>query len=368
MEVKSPRDLILWVFLAYFFISIFLLGWLLWPFLSTIVMAAVLANLFKPVYRTFKLRAQINASLASLFTCVLIVLIVFIPIVLFVGILSKEAYDLYLMGKNAVISEQIASLFQGSKILERANHWLSPFNIQLTGDEFNRAISELIKFVGFFLYQQARAIASNMLSFLASFFFMLLIIFYLLIDGHKLLGFITYLSPLPKEQDEKLIQKFKDMAGAMLIGNGLSGLIQGTVGGLVFAFFGLESPFLWGAIMSLLAFLPILGIGLVFIPAAIYVTLQGSVMTGVFFLVFYLLFSFAVEYLFKPKLVGSRVKMHPLLVFLAIIGGLKLFGLLGIVYGPLVVTAFLTLTDIYHASYQTLIEPADACRPRDGEL
>lgn len=78
---------------------------------------------------------------------------------------------------------------------------------------------------------------------------------------------------------------------------------------------------------------------------------------GIFFIIFYLILSAGIEYMFKPRLVGERVKMHTLLVFFSIIGGLKLFGILGIIYGPLVVTAFLTLTDIYHSSYQKMIEP-----------
>jgi predicted PurR-regulated permease PerM len=76
----------------------------------------------------------------------------------------------------------------------------------------------------------------------------------------------------------------------------------------------------------------------------------------VFFIIFYAVLSGSIEYLVKPKLVGRRVQMHTLLVFLSIIGGLRLFGILGIIYGPLVVTAFLTLTDIYHSGYQQLVE------------
>jgi predicted PurR-regulated permease PerM len=198
---------------------------------------------------------------------------------------------------------------------------------------------------------------ANIFSFFINFFFMLLIIFYLLIDSQRLASFIVGLSPLPDDQDEKLIRKFKDMAGAILIGNGLGGIIQGTLGGAVFAFFGFRSPFLWGVIMGLMAFLPIVGIGAVFLPAAIYLFLQGRIESGIFFIVFYVVLSGGIEYFFKPKLVGKRVQMHTLLVFLSIIGGLKLFGILGIIYGPLVVTAFLTLTDIYESSYQRIVEP-----------
>ena len=347
--------MIFWFFLALFLVSAFLLGRLLWPFVSVIILAAVVTNIFRPVYAF--LNRKINAPFSSFLTCVLIFLILFIPTILFVGILSKEAYGMYLMGKGAVISDQIKHILETSKILEKINHYLSAFHIKVTGGELNKAISEMGKIVGFFLYQQASAIASNILNFFFYFFFMLLIIFYLLMDGEKLVSFIVDLSPLPKDQDEKLIQKFKDMAGAILIGNGLGGLIQGIAGGIVFSIFGFNSPFLWGVIMALLAFVPIIGIGVVFIPAALYLFFAGRVASGIFFIVFYLILSISVDNLIKPKLVGHRVKMHTLLVFFSIIGGLKLFGILGIIYGPLVTTAFLTLTDIYYTSYQTFVEP-----------
>ena len=357
MPDRTSHDIILWFFLALFLISAFSLGWLFWPFMSVIVLAAVVTGIFKPMYDF--LNRKINSSFASLLTCAFIFFILFIPIVFFVSILSKEAYGLYLMGKAGAISDQIKPLLESSKVLERANLFLSGLNINISGEEVNKAISELGKFVGLFLFQQASSIASNALKFFMYFFFMLLIIYYLLIDGGKLITFIIDLSPLPREQDEKLIQKFKDMAGAILIGNGFCGLIQGVAGGVVFFFFNFNSPFLWGVIMSLLAFLPIIGIGVVFIPVSIYLFLKARIASGIFFIVFYIILSGGIEYLLKPKLVGQRVKMHTLLVFFSIIGGLKMFGILGIIYGPLVATAFLTLTDIYYTSYQQLVDPCE---------
>jgi len=360
MAERTDSDLILWFFLGCLLVSIILLGWLFWPFISIIVLGAVITGVFAPVYRFIKKSGKIRASLASLIVCFLILIILFIPIIFFVGVLSSEAYDLYLTARHVVVGDRFKSLIEGSMILEKANSFLSNFNIELTGQELNRVISEIGKYVGLFLYNQARAIASNMLAFIVNFFLMLLIIYYLLIDGGRLISFIIDLSPLPPDQDEKLIKKFKDMAGAILIGNGLCGLIQGALGGVVFYIFGLNSPFLWGVIMGLLAFLPIIGIGVVLVPTAIYLFLSGRLAAGIFFMIFYILLSGGIEYIFKPKLVGHRVKMHSLLVFFSIIGGLKLFGILGIIYGPLVVTAFLTLTDIYRASYQDIIELRNA--------
>ena len=357
MGEKSHRDIILWVFLIYFVISIFFLGWLLWPFVSTIILAAVVTGVFSPVYSYFC--RKIRPSLASLLTCVLIFFIIFVSIVFFVGILSKEEYDVYLMAKGAVLSDNIRNIIEGSMVLEKANLILSNFDIKFTGEELNKTISEAGREIGLFLYEQARAITSNILKFLVNSFFMLLIIYYLLIDKDRLHSFILNISPLPDDQDDKLFQKFKDMAGAILIGNGLGGLIQGILGGIVFAIFGLKSPFFWGVIMGLVAFLPIVGIGVIFIPAALYLFLVGRIASGIFFIIFYIILSGGIEYIFKPKLVGQRVQMHTLLVFLSIIGGLKLFGILGIIYGPLIITAFLTLTDIYKTSYQKHVESTE---------
>lgn len=355
MSPSSPREIILWFFLALFLISCLLLGWLLWPFVSVIVLAIVITGVFNPVY--LMLHRKLNATLSSLITCVIIFFVLFIPVSVFVGILANEAYDLYITARDAVLNNPIKELLENSKIVDKLNGFLTNFGVTITGDELNRGVAELGRTVGLFLYQQATSMTANIANFVVNFFFMLLIVFYLLIDNQRLVSFIVGLSPLPDDQDEKLIQKFKDMGGAILLGNGLGGLIQGTLGGIVFAFFGFKSPFLWGVIMALLAFLPIVGVGAVFLPAALYLILQGRLGAGIFFIVFYVLLSGGIEYLFKPKLVGKRVQMHTLLVFLSIIGGLKLFGILGIIYGPLVVTAFLTLTDIYESSYRGIVEP-----------
>lgn len=354
MEQHASPTAIFWFFLALFLISIYLLGKLLWPFISVLVMGAVITGLFKPIFRY--LEARFGDAVASLATCGLILVIVFIPTVLCVSILSREAYGLYLMGKNAVLTDHLRQLMADNRVLESANRFLAVFNIEFSAEQFNRVLSESGKVVGLFFYEQASAIASNVLNFVVQFFFMILVVYYLLMDGERLLTFIVELSPLPNDEDTQLIEKFKDMAGAVLVGNGVCGLIQGVAGGLAFTLAGLPSAFLWGVIMGFLAFLPIVGIGIVFIPAAALLVLKGRIAAGVFFVVFYVVLSGGVEYILKPKIVGRRVQMHTLLVFLAILGGLELFGIPGIIYGPLVVTGFLTLTDIYHANYQRMVE------------
>jgi predicted PurR-regulated permease PerM len=359
-DYKGPEEastqMIFKYFLVIFLITIFFVGKLLWPFVSILILAFVLTGIFYPIYGFFA--KKMRPAMSSLITCMIIFMVVFVPLVFLVGALSKEAYGLYVMGTDAAISQDLKQLFQNSRIMERIQTFLASYDIKLGAEHLNRGLSELGGSVGLFLYEQVSAAASNVLKFVVNFALMLLVIFFLLIDGKKLIAFLVELSPLPDDQDRKLMGKFHAMASVVLVVNGISGLIQGLLGGVVFAIFGLGSPFLWGFIMAILAFFPIVGIAVVFVPAAVYLFLKGRIAAGIFFILFYLLVSSIVEYVVKPKLVGNKVRMHTLLVFLSILGGLKVFGILGIIYGPLVITAFLTLTDIYRASYVTYITKA----------
>jgi predicted PurR-regulated permease PerM len=356
MALRTSRNLILWFFLSCFLLSIALMGWLLSPFISIIVLGAVVSGAFFPVYRWMVTGLKMRPGVSSFLTCLLIFIILFVPIVFFVGVLTQEAAELIQLARSPALAAFINTHFTNSALLERINPLLASFDITISGADLSNTLSDIGRSVGLFLYNQARSIATNTLAFLVSFFLMLLVIFFLLIDGAKLVDFLVDLSPLPDDQDTQLIDKFNDMAGAILFGNGLCGAIQGIAGGTVFWLFDLPSAFLWGVIMALLAFLPIIGIGAVFIPTAIFLFLVGRTAAGIFFLIFYLLLSGGVEYLLKPRIVGHRVQMHTLVVFFSILGGLQLFGILGIIYGPLIATAFLTLTEIYHKSYQKLIE------------
>lgn len=350
MDQRPSQDITPWVFMSYFLLSIFLVGWLFWPFGSTIVMAAVVTGIFYPLYQ--RLARKLAPSLSSLITCLIIFHLVLVPIVFFIGILAQEAYDLYLMGRDAQINAQVQNFLENSRFIETVNQLLGLVGAELSGEEIKNAFSELGKLVGLYLYRQTQTTAQNILSFFVNIMIMLLICYYLFIDGKRLLAFLIALSPLPQDEEEQLVRKFLDMAGAILVVNGVAGVVQGTFGGIVFALFGLKSPLLWGVIMGLLAFLPIVGIGLVLLPATAILFINGRLAAGFCFIVFYIVITVSVEYFAKPRIVGQRVQMHTLLVFLSIIGGLKLFGILGIIYGPLVMTAFLTLTDIYHRSYE----------------
>jgi len=354
--VNGPNAMRNWYFLLIFLISIIFLGRILWPFWSILVLSFLLTNIFRPMYQFFN--KKMSEKPASILTCLLIVLIVFIPLIFFAGALSSEALGLYHWGRSTQVGMKFQLFVQDSPLILQFQGYLEDFGFHFEPSQITAMFSYLAKMAGLFIYNQASSWAANLLQFLFLFFMMILTIFFLLIDQDRLIRFIIAVSPLPDDEDRLLVEKFEEISNAILKGNGICGLIQGVLGGTVFAIMGLSSPILWGGIMAILAFLPIFGIGLVMIPTALILMLSGSIGAGVFLFSFYLTLSFSIEYLVKPKMVGDEVQMHTLLVFLAIIGGLSVYGVLGIIYGPLIVTAFLTLTEIYLAKYDSNAQPA----------
>lgn len=350
----KPSQALVRYFIVVFFISSLFLGRILWPFWSILILSFLLINLFLPVY-TF-LNRRMPDYAASILTCLLIVALVFIPLVFFTGSLAKEALNLYNWGRDSQVGLKLQTFIQESPFIFNLQQQLQEFGVDFKPSLVTDTLTYMAKTAGLFLYDQASSWAANIAQFLGMFFIMILVIYFLLIDLPKLKEYLIRLSPLPDDQDRLLIQKFEEIANAILKGNGICGLIQGILGGGIFSIMHLPSPILWGCVMAVLAFLPVFGIGLIMIPTAMILAINGQVGQGVFLFCYYFCLSMSVEYLLKPKLVGKEVKMHTLLVLLAILGGLAVYGILGIFYGPLIVTAFLTLSDLYLNKYEPHLE------------
>lgn len=353
MNHLRPSNLVLTYFLLLFILSILLMMRLLWPFASMLVLSYFLASIATPFYDY--LHRKVPSSLSSLITCLLIVLLVFLPLIFFVVALSSEAYSLLQITRGTNIAETLTAYVHNNALYIRLENLLEGYGFRLEMGQVTSTLSQFGTAAARFIYTQASIWAGNILNFILNFTMMILIIFFILIERKKLVAFVMRLSPLPDNHDQLLMDKFDRIASAILVGNGICGVIQGIFGGLAFAFLDFPSPILWGCIMGIMAFLPIVGIGAVLGPAAIYLIFQGQIFSGIGLALFYIFLSMGVEYLLKPKLVGDQVQMHPILVFLSIIGGLAVFGILGIIYGPLIITAFLTLSDIYIDNYERYV-------------
>jgi predicted PurR-regulated permease PerM len=284
---------------------------------------------------------------------IFIFLVLVIPVGGFVGTLSNEAFDFYRRSRDAVSLLKIQQILEGDSIwAQRIRKVGDLTGIEVNPETIEELATELGRNVGLFLSKQLRSMASNLLNFLIHFFLMMLIVYYVFRDGERLKDYISELLPFPIEQQELVVSKFREMARAVIVGNGLNGIIQGILGGFGFFFFGLGSPFLWGTLIGFMAFLPFIGASIVYVPAFIILILQGQTGTALGFLVYNGAYSLIMEYLFKPRMIGKGMRMNALLVFIGILGGIKLFGILGIIYGPLIMTIFITLAELYRLEYK----------------
>ncbi len=330
---------------------------LFWSYFSAVILGLLIASVFYPIYKLI-LRLVRNAeTVAALVMTLIILVILVVPVGWFGGTLSNEAFEFYNKTRSAVSLNRVQDLIRSNtKWGRRFRKLAEKLHLDLSPQSVEKLSTAIGKKVGFFLYKQIRSAVSNLLSFLIHFFLMMLTIFYVLRDGPRLKQYLVQLIPLPREQLEKVAYKFTEMGKAIFIGNGVSGAIQGLFGGLGFYFFGLPSPFLWGTVIAFMAFLPIIGASVVFIPATAILLIEGKIGTAAGFFIYNLCYSASVEYLAKPKLIGQGMKMNPFLVFIGIIGGMKLFGIMGIIYGPLIITIFLTLAEIYRLEYKSRSE------------
>jgi predicted PurR-regulated permease PerM len=203
-----------------------------------------------------------------------------------------------------------------------------------------------------YLATRANAFLSSLLSTALHTIIILFSIFYLFINGEALRTFLYRLSPLKHDEDQIFLTKLGEVGRAILLGSGTASLLQGLVAGVAWVVVGLPSPVLWGILMAIAAFLPLVGVAAVVVPATVYLWIDGRPLAAVVFLVFCMGQSFFFEYGLKPRLMGSSMRMNSLLVFVSLLGGIMGFGVPGIIYGPLIMTLFLTLVQLYQTRYQ----------------
>jgi predicted PurR-regulated permease PerM len=341
------------VFLVVLIGVLILLLRLFWAYISAIILALLIASAFYPLYSRVKKLLKGEERGASMLMTIFIFLVLVIPVGGFVGTLSNEAFDFYRRSRDAVTLLKIQKVLEGDSIwAQRVRRVGELTGIEVNPETLEELATALGKNVGLFLSKQLRSMASNLLNFLIHFFLMMLVVYYIFRDGERLKDYISELLPFPIEQQELVVRKFREMARAVIVGNGLNGIIQGIIGGFGFFLFGLGSPFLWGTLIGFMAFLPFIGASIVYVPAFIILILQGQTGTAIGFLVYNAAYSIIMEYLFKPRMIGKGMRMNALLVFIGILGGIKLFGILGIIYGPLIMTIFITLAELYRLEYK----------------
>jgi predicted PurR-regulated permease PerM len=317
------------------------------PFFIAIMLAAILAVIFQKPFNFF-LRITGGRRKISAFATALLGIIIFGG--LFIGVASLVVNEV------ATLYQQVASQNGNQQYLDRLMHNInnnklaksvgidSFINKDTIGKSLSQASQEAIV-----IFQKTYQSIINFLFLTIVMFFTL---YYFLISGKELVRKIMYLSPLRDSHEKILIEKFISMSRATIKGTLVIGVIQGTVGGTLFAAVGISSAIVWGVVMMFLSLIPMFGTGLVWLPAGVIMLLSGHIWQGITILAVGFGIISVIDNFLKPKLVGKDTQMHPMIVFFATLGGISLFGFVGFIIGPIIVALFITLWDIYAVEFK----------------
>jgi predicted PurR-regulated permease PerM len=191
------------------------------------------------------------------------------------------------------------------------------------------------------------SLANNFATFIFNYLIFILTIFIILTKGDGLKKNFYKLSLLPEKDEEALLKKIENLSRVLLLGNSLGGIIQSLVAFIAMSFIGIEKIFFWSLLILVCSFVPVLGSSLVFLPMSIYLWMSGEKMYALILFAVMSTVFVIVENWFKPKFIGGRIQMHPLIILFSMLGGVSFFGIAGLFYGPLITTIFLYLFDLY---------------------
>lgn len=351
-DVDHPRGA---VFFFYAVLAAALAAFIytLWEFLADVVLGLLGAGMARPLYLRLLEDVKGRRMVAASAVTALVAVAVAFPLLWLVTSLAQQASSFYTLVQEALISKSFQQALHGKGWLGRkARDVYEAFGARYTPDAMRTALGEAAGTIASFLTTQLNVVVTSVFLAVYHFVLMLVVLFYGLVDGPTIKRRAFELSPLPDEEEELIVQKFKDVGIAIMFGSGAASVLQGTLGGIAMWLAGIPSPLFWGVIVSIFAFLPLVGTNIVIVPATVYLLMNERWAAGIAFFLFTNVQGLLIDNFLTPRLVGGRMRMHNLLIFLALIGGISTFGMGGLVYGPLLAALVLTLLDLYERVYR----------------
>jgi len=331
------------------FLSFYFLYRILSPFLEPIFWAIVLAMVFYPAFRKLRSILVKKGFLPAMLMTLLVILVIVIPFTLLLVSLANEVVRTYQSLQEMIKTGQLLAYLESlRKIPVVETIWVSvDQSLGLSQTEPLDFLLKNIETISTFLLDQSSKILKGLSTFVISFFFTLLSLYYLFKDGDHLFLRLKEIIPAPPKERDLLIRRFADMVNATIYGGLFVAIVQGALGGLSYWVLGLHSPILWGTAMAFLSFIPIGGTALIWVPTSIILFIEGAFLEGIILLAIGVFVIGMADNFLRPLLISSRTDIHPLLLFFAVLGGIQAFGLIGLVAGPLVATLCLTLIEMY---------------------
>ena len=314
------------------------------PLLLALFFGALLAYIFYYPYQKIKLYLKSDV-ISSLIICLLVLAIIIVPGVLLVNSLVKESYVLFVLGKQKLAT----GLFSNC-----SNNFCQALEKWGQNPEVYFQIQEILKSVTNWIINKGSNLLISIPKFLLNVFVIFFTMFYFLKDGHVLLEKVGKVMSVREKKFSYLIKRLKEIVHGVIYGYLIVALIQGAAGAIGFYIFGLSSPIFWGLMMAFFALVPYVGTTVIWFPASAILFLDGVFQNSTWMMVkgllLFLYGTFIISGLdnvLKPKMIGDKAKIHPAVTMLGVIGGFLVYGPIGVLVGPLILSMMLVFINVY---------------------
>lgn len=326
---KKHGAIFLIIFLAFFSVIV------VWSLLNAIISAMIIAILINPLHKVVKEYVKSETG-AALLTSLMTILFILLPIALITNALIVESQTAYYQ-INRVLNDRSETI---TALINTVNSW--------TGDLFN--VQQFIREMSSVLITKARNFLVSLPHRAIILIVIVFLVYYFLKEQKKIINNIKEYLPLKKDEKELLLIRIKQVVRGVLYGTLLTAMIQGILAGIGYYMFGIPAPIMLALLTAFCALIPIVGTAIVWMPISIYSILvhldDGLWWKGVGLFIYGTLIISTIDNFIKPYLIGERAKLHPALALLGILGGLQMFGIIGIVLGPLILGIFFEFVDV----------------------
>jgi predicted PurR-regulated permease PerM len=341
--------------LALLFFFLYLVFLVFRPYLGTLVFATVLASLCYPLHDRILKWCNGRDNLAALFTSALLVVIVLVPLVAFSAALVAQGAISF--GKaNTWLKEANLQEILSGKWIQPLYEMVQRLMARLGVDQLNlrKALMETSSTLGELVLNWGKELLGNLTALVVRFLLLVVLVFYLIRDGKAILKRLKHLSPLSPEQEERLIQRIRSLSRSVILANLITAGAQGIAGGIGLWIAGIPALF-WGTMMAFTSLIPVVGTAIVWLPAVSYLLIVGSWGKGIFLTAWSILVVGSIDNFLRPYLMKGEGAISSVYLFFAILGGIQLFGIVGILYGPLILGVAAILIYLYEIEYSEVL-------------
>jgi predicted PurR-regulated permease PerM len=339
---RHPQRAVKWtIFLGAAALIVYLCALVLSPFLQVIGWSAVLAIAFFPIHQRL-VRVTGRVTLSAIICSILVVFVILIPLLL----LTALAVDQFIALKG-YLDERFSEGFSLSAIapLRPLYEWVTT-RFDLAPGEIEDWITDHGSEIGRTMAEYSLSIAAGLTNLVVSFVFIIFATFLLFRQGEPIVRRIPELLPFEPTRSQAMLSRIQDVIYASVYGVLVIALLQGALSAFMFWILGVPSAALWGMVTILTSVLPVVGAAAVWVPGTVYLVLAGSWVKAIVLAAWGTLVISGVDNFLRPRLVGGRVGLSELVMFFALLGGLQVFGVLGIVLGPVLFAIAASILDV----------------------